>query len=101
MKQVLLIGVLLLSLAGTSSAQTKNGKHKRAMHKHTVAAKTTRSSSSNHAALNQREMYHWQNGQAATPTGNEATGINETQAVSKDANKIKGSARGTGRGGKK
>lgn len=31
--------------------------------------------------LRQDRIYHWKNGQRATPTGNEATGINATRAV--------------------
>lgn len=31
--------------------------------------------------LQEEKTYHWSDGQRATPTGHEATGINETQSV--------------------
>lgn len=90
MKHLLLAVVLFVGIEGITSAQTKAPKHKKATHKPKVTKKTTLTSSTNHTALDQRKMYHWNDGQTATPTGEQATGTNQTQMVSKDANKNKG-----------
>lgn len=87
--------MLTIGFGGIASAQTKPAKKKH-VKKHATTKKTTLKSTTNHAALDQRKIYHWDDGQRATPTGNEATGIGETKMVSKDAKKTKG---GSNRGG--
>jgi hypothetical protein len=59
--------------APAQTSKTKKGK---------VAAVTTDS-------LNQRKEYQWENGQQATPTGNEATGINSQSAAPKKDTTVK------------
>lgn len=90
MKQVLIAIAIIIGLSSSVAAQSKNTTHKKTTKKHITAKSTTLNSSSKHAALNQRKEYHWKDGQSATPTGNEATGINETQRVSKDTKKTGG-----------
>ncbi|MER3463563.1 MAG: hypothetical protein C4329_03215, partial [Chitinophagaceae bacterium] len=89
MKYLLLIIMMLFGFGTIVSAQTKKTTHKKAMHKKTIKHTTSKSGTTvlsdsvNHQALNQRKEYHWKDGQVAAPTGNEATGIGQTQAVSR------------------
>lgn len=91
MKYVIMAAFALFSVSIASAQAT----HKSS----TKTTKTTKSSTHTKSAkkatvsvdsLNQRKEYNWKNGQEATPTGHEATGVNGGYAaLGKDSTKQK------------
>lgn len=102
MKRMILMGLALVLTAGATHAQKSNSKatndktRSSATTKKTKkgnSAKTKKDSSANSktakqqkpAKLNHRKIYHWETGQRATPTGQEATGVGSGySAIKKD-----------------
>jgi hypothetical protein len=91
MKQ-LIIGACMLCFAHLASAQTTGSNSGKStanssakVTKKTTAKKIKKSTIKKKAPLNNRKEYEWKNGQQATPTGHEATGINGGySAIKKD-----------------
>ncbi|HEV7331052.1 MAG TPA: hypothetical protein VGN63_08445 [Flavisolibacter sp.] len=76
MKRVILSTVIMVGLAVSASAQTATGnssKTTRAASSTTKAKATSKAALKPSDTLNNRRIYHFKNGQRATPTGHEAT----------------------------
>ncbi len=89
MKHIILFICLFFGIAGTTSAQTTKNTDKQTTKKSTkktakktkkkgTTAKATNQKNANArkkpSPLNDRRIYHWKDGQRATPTGHDATG---------------------------
>ena len=91
MKTILLAVSMFLSVGFVSAQSTKNSKAaNKGTATHTTVHRSKKNSKSKKTVarkpLNQRKEYEWKNGQEATPTGHEATGINGGySAIKKDA----------------
>jgi len=91
MKKIV-IAVFLLFSVGMASAQSTGGSGSKstttskATSKHPAKKKTAKTKKTAKKPLNQRKEYQWKNGQEATPTGHEATGVNGGySAIRKDS----------------
>jgi hypothetical protein len=74
MKRVILATMILLGISAAASAQTATGNASKTK----GAASSTKKATTKKAVkpsdtLNNRKIYHFKNGQRATPTGHEAT----------------------------
>jgi hypothetical protein len=93
MKQ-LIIGICMLVFANIASAQTTGSNSGRSTansgttkttKKSTTIKRTKNTKSGTTVPLNERKEYKGKNGQVATPTGQEATGVNSGySAIKKD-----------------
>jgi hypothetical protein len=86
-----LILSLMMSILVTTIAVAQTTKKPTRHASTTPSKKKTSKSAVKRDSLDERKNYEWKNGQKATPTGNEARGINETQfsAEKKDTSAIK------------
>jgi hypothetical protein len=99
MKRVLLSIIVLFGVTTIASAQTT--KNNNASNAKTVTGSGVKNKKINNASVNyktdtitltNREIYHWSDGQRATPTGQEATSSNGSgyAALKKDTAKVIG-----------
>ena len=97
MKRLILCSILSFALSGIVAAQTGNGTSSTSSsgtmqssnkgQTNNKKKKTTKKSTK----TNNRKIYHWESGQKATPTGNEATGTNSGySAIGRDTTKKPG-----------
>lgn len=74
MKRVILATMILLGVSAAASAQTATGNASRTTGAASSSTKaTTKKTVKLSDTLNNRKIYHFKNGQRATPTGQEAT----------------------------
>ena len=97
MKKILLAAGLFLFVGFASAQSTQNSKttnNGTTVHKTTVhnsKKKSKKAKTVTKKPLNQRKEYQWKNGQEATPTGHEATGVNGGySAIKKDTTRKNG-----------
>jgi hypothetical protein len=82
MKRLILCSLLSLALSGFVAAQTSNGTSSTSSSgtmqssNQGQSTKKSKKAAKKGAKNNNRKNYNWENGQQATPTGNEATGTN-------------------------
>ena len=99
MKRVLISIVVLFSITTIASAQTT--KNNNSSKEKTVTGSGVKNKKTNNASVNtksdtstltNRQIYHWSDGQRATPTGEEATSSNGSgyAALKKDTAKVTG-----------
>jgi hypothetical protein len=91
MKRLTIVVLTLGLTAGAASAQTTSGNSSRTTSMSSTgtynAKKSKKEKKLPSETLNNRKVYHWENGQRATPTGQEATPTNGGyQALKKGAN---------------
>jgi hypothetical protein len=82
MKRLIMCGLLVIGISGVLNAQTSGGSAGSGSSGTMQSSNKGQTSKSKKKAtkkqtpLNNRRNYNWKNGQQATPTGNEATGVN-------------------------
>lgn len=83
MKQLFLLALLVCGMQAAIHAQPAvTGSRLNSTSSYQAKKNVVRLSNMQRAALNNRKIYHWKNGQRATPTGHEATGSNTDAYVS-------------------
>lgn len=90
MKRIILLAGAIIGLAGLASAQSTGSNSSKASQEgsETASKKQAKKKASNNKSknLNDRKIYHWKDGQRATPTGHEATGTGSGySAIQKDS----------------
>lgn len=86
MKRILIATVIVMGISHAATAQTSGSSSANSpgVSSSRTKAKTGKSKkgqASQPDSLNQRKMYNWKDGQRATPTGHEATGMGGSAAT--------------------
>jgi hypothetical protein len=76
MKKIIFTAFLFMGIAGFAMGQTKKTTKSKSTNKSTQH----KTSSQGHQAIDSSKHYMWKDGQEATPTGHDATGVNGDHA---------------------
>lgn len=90
MKRILFAIAITLGISHMAAAQTSGSNSTNGPIVSSSRAKaTTNSTNASSNSVNERKVYHWKDGQRATPTGHEATGLGDNAApLPKDSAKL-------------